>query len=314
MKKLAFIFGISGQDGSYLSNLLIKKNFKVFGFTRQKNKKNLTNLTRLKIFNKIKIIEYNNFNDIKKIFLKNTPHHTYFLSGASNIGRSFLDPINTYKSNILLYANILEYCREKNLKTNIYSSCSTDCYGNNSEKLCSEKTPFKPYSPYSRSKVFNFWLTKFYRENFNLNCSSGILSNHESPLRREGFVTKKIINFVNNFDKKKKLRLGNINVFRDWGWAPDYVDAIYKINSSKVRKDFIVSTGKKTSLSYIVKKIFLKKKISKNFLKSNVKNLMRSKEVKFSNYSPKKIEKILGWKSTKNIDQIIDKLLKNEIF
>lgn len=314
MKKNAYIFGISGQDGSYLANLLLKKNFDIFGITRKKNKNNLTNLLKLKIYNKIKFIEYKNFSKIKKNFQKKKPDHIYFLSGESNVGKSFQKPINTYRSNMLMLINILEYCRKKNLKTSIYNSCSTDCYGNNAEGLCNEKKKFSPVSPYSRSKSFNFSLIKFYRENFNLNCCSGILSNHESPLRRDGFVIKKIIDYVNNFDGKNKLKLGDVNIFRDWGWAPDYVDAIYKINALKIKKDFIVATGKTTSLSYIIKKIFHKRKIPIRFLETNVKNLVRSNEINFVKCSPKKIKEVIGWKSTKNINQIIDKLLSNEIF
>ena len=314
MKKIAFIFGVSGQDGSYLSHLLLKKDFKVIGFTRKKNKRNLINLKRLKIYKQIKFIKYKNFSCVKKIFLKNIPDHIYFLAGVSSVGNSFQQPIDTYKSNILMLTNIIEYCRERNLKTNIYNSCSTDCFGDNNKKSCDEKTLFSPLSPYSKSKVFNFKLIKFYRENFNMNCCSGILSNHESPLRKNDFVTRKILDFVNNFDGKKKLKLGNINIFRDWGWAPDYVEAIYKINSLKKKDDFIVATGNSNSLNYIVKKIFLKKNIPISFLETNVKKYMRLNEIKSIKCNPKKIKKIIKWKSSKNINQIIDKLLNNEFF
>ena len=236
MRKNAYIFGISGQDGSYLANLLLKKSFNVIGFTRDKNKNNLINLFKLKIHKQIKLIKYKNFSNIKKNFSKNKPDDIYFLAGESSVGNSFQQPSNTYRSNILMLTNILEYCREKNLKTSIYNSCSTDCYGNSNDRVCTEETSFRPISPYSKSKAFNFRLIKFYRENFNLNCCSGILSNHESPLRRNGFVIKKIIDYAINFDGKKRLKLGNINIFRDWGWAPDYVDAIYKINKLKKKR------------------------------------------------------------------------------
>jgi GDPmannose 4,6-dehydratase len=314
MEKIAYIFGISGQDGSYLANLLVKKNFKVVGFTRKKNKKNLINLVKLKIYSQIKFIEYKSFANIKKYFLKNIPDYIYYLSGESNVGNSFHKPIDTYRSNILMLTNILEYCRERNLKTNIYNSCSTDCYSHNNKKLCDEKTLFNPISPYSASKAFNFWLIKYYRENFGMNCSSGILSNHESPLRRDGFVIKKIIDYVNNFNGKKKLKLGNINIYRDWGWAPDYVKAIYKISRLKKKDDFIVATGKTTSLDYLIKKIFLKKKIPIKYLDLNIKSLVRPNEIKFIKCNPGKIKKIIGWESSKNVNQIIKKLLNNEIF
>ena len=213
-----------------------------------------------------------------------------------------------------MLTNVLEFCRERSLKTHIYYSCSTDCYGDNYKTPCNEKTLFNPISPYSKSKAFNFWLIKFYRENFNMNCCSGIVSNHESPLRRNGFVMKKIVDYANNFDGKKKLKLGNINIFRDWGWAADYVEAIYGINKLKTKDDFIVATGKTISLKYIIKRIFNKKKIPIKYLMHNIDNLVRPNEINFIKCNPEKIKRITGWKSKNNINQIIDKLLKNEFF
>ena len=313
-KKIAFIFGITGQDGSYLANLLINKNFKIFGFTRSKKKKNLVNLEKLSILDKVSLFEYlkNDNKFIEKKILKIKPSQIYILSGLSSVKKSFSSPIETYRSNIIIPFKILEICRKKKLDIKIYNSVSTDCFGNQKTKL-NERSNFYPVSPYAKSKSYVYWLIKYYRETFNVKCVSGIVSNHESILRNKNFVTKKIIEYIKNFDFKKKLIMGNTNVYRDWGWAPDYVDAIYKINSSKKRSDYVVATGKSTSLDYFIKKAFSISKIHQSYYIKNNKNYLRNKEVNKVYCDNKKIKKDLGWKPKHNIDQIIKKLLNNEL-
>lgn len=313
-KKIAFIFGITGQDGSYLANLLINKNFKIFGFTRSKKKKNLVNLEKLSILDKVSLFEYlkNDNKFIEKKILKIKPSQIYILSGLSSVKQSFSSPIETYRSNIIIPFKILEICRKKKLDIKIYNSVSTDCFGNQ-KTILNERSNFHPVSPYAKSKSYAYWLIKYYRETFNVKCVSGIVSNHESILRNKNFVTKKIIEYIKNFDFKKKLIMGNTNVYRDWGWAPDYVDAIHKINSSKKRSDYVVATGKSTSLDYFIKKAFSISKIDQSYYIKNNKNYLRNKEVNKVYCDNKKIKKDLGWKPKHNIDQIIKKLLNNEL-
>ena len=313
-KKITFIFGITGQDGSYLANLLINKNFKVFGFTRSKKKKNLVNLEKLSILDKVSLFEYlkNDNKFIEKKILKIKPSQIYILSGLSSVKKSFSSPIETYRSNIIIPFKILEICRKKKLDIKIYNSVSTDCFGNQ-KTILNERSNFYPVSPYAKSKSYVYWLIKYYRETFNVKCVSGIVSNHESILRNKNFVTKKIIEYIKNFDFKKKLIMGNTNVYRDWGWAPDYVDAIYKINSSKKRSDYVVATGKSYSLDYFIKKAFSISKIDQSFYIKNNKKHLRNKEVNKVYCDNKKIKKDLGWKPKHNIDLIIKKLLNNEL-
>ncbi len=154
---------------------------------------------------------------------------------------------------------------------------------------------------------------KYYRENYKIHSKSGILSNHESPLRTDNFVLKRIINFSKNH-KKNFLKLGNIEVYRDWGWAPEFIEAIYRINNSKVPKDYLVGTGKITSLKSIVKKVFKKFKISQKFLIVNSLESLRPNDVKKIGTNPKKILNELSWKSKTNIDQIINKMIHNELY
>ena len=313
-KKIAFIFGITGQDGSYLANLLINKSFKIFGFTRSKKKKNLVNLEKLSILDKVSLFEYlkNDNKFIEKKILKIKPSQIYILSGLSSVKKSFSSPIETYRSNIIIPFKILEICRKKKLDIKIYNSVSTDCFGNQ-KTILNERSNFYPVSPYAKSKSYAYWLIKYYRETFNVKCVSGIVSNHESILRNKNFVSKKIIEYIKNFDFKKKLIMGNTNIYRDWGWAPDYVDAIYKINSSKKRSDYVVATGKSYSLDYFIKKAFSISKIDQSYYIKNNKKHLRNKEVNKVYCDNKKIKKDLGWKPKHNIDLIIKKLLNNEL-
>ncbi len=316
IKKRAFIIGITGQDGSYLSKFLIDKNYSVYGYTRSLKRKNLKNLLILNTYNNVKLRKYseNNPSLIFKDILKLKPNEIYFFSGLSSVNNSFNNPIETYNSNINILFEILELLRIKKLyNIKLYNSSSADCFGKTSNLLNTEKNLFSPQSPYAKAKSFGFWLVKYYRENYRIHSKSGILSNHESPLRPENFVFKKIVNFAKNH-KNNYLKLGNIDIYRDWGWAPEFINAIYKINLSKVPQDFVVSTGKITSLKYIVKKVFKTLKIKEKFIKNNTREALRLNDVKKIGTSPKKIYKELKWKSKLNIDQIIKKMLLNELY
>lgn len=316
INKKALIFGVTGQDGAYLSKLLTDNNYKVFGITRSKNKKNTLNLKKLNIEKKIKLILCNNFdkNNINNIISKIFPDEIYYLAGQSSVGISFKKPIETYKSNNLCLFYILEYCRTNRKKIKIYNSASSECFGNNKDIFCNEKTPFNPISPYGRSKSFSFWLMQYYRHNFGINASNGILFNHESPLRKKDFVSKKIISYALNFTKKsKKLLLGNIKIRRDWGWANDYVKAIYQINSSIKNDDYVIGSEKHYSLNDFLKIIFKEKKIPLKMVKQT-RQFKRDSEILKICADTKKIRKNLKWKSNHSLKEIALKLLNKELY
>ena len=193
MKKCVFIFGVSGQDGSYLADFLLKKKYKIFGFTRSTQSRNLINLKLLKIDKKIFLKKNLNFNLIQKLLIKEKPKQIYYLAGQSSVSYSFLKPVETYDSNISMLFSLLEFCRKEKLQIDIYNSASTDCFGDN-KKISNEKTNFEPVSPYGRAKECGYWLVKYYRENFNSRAVNGIVSNHESPLRNDSFIFKVIRN------------------------------------------------------------------------------------------------------------------------
>jgi len=314
-QKSAFIIGITGQDGCYLSLYLLKKSYKIIGFTRSLSKKNLKNLAKTNLEKKIIIKKYsdNNYKIIFKQLKIKRPDEIYYFAGQSSVGLSYNLPLETYSSNISLLFRLLEYLRNNQLNTKIYNSSSTDCFGYSKNFLKKETDEFNPLSPYGRAKSFAFWLTKFYRENYKINAKSGILSNHESPLRNNNFVFKKVVNFLKNRNKNDKLHLGNVSVYRDWGWAPEFSSAIYKINNSKHQKDYVVGTGKMFLLKDMIYKMFELSNVEKKFLKFNNKTFSRPSEIKKICSNPKLIKKELNWSAKTSGNNLIKKLLSEKI-
>ena len=314
----SLIFGISGQDGSYLSHFLLGKGHNIYGTTRNIEKKNINNLNKLGVLKKIKIIKCDtkNFKIVKKIIKKIKPQEIYYLCGQSSVTKSFTNPAETFKSNTLGLLNILEIVKEINNKIKVFNAVSGQFYENRKNNIYNEKSYIAPQSPYGVSKASSFWLTKIFREWYGIKCCSGILFNHESPLRSSEFVTKKIINCC-KLIKKGKLKylyLGNINIYRDWGWAPEYVEAMYLMLRQKQPKDLIIGSGKSNSLKSFVYEVFRLLKIPKNRLKVNTKKLMRKKDIKSYRANPKLAKKILKWEAKTTFKKIVYKMVDNQLY
>ena len=318
-KKIALIFGISGQDGSYLAHLLLRKKYKVIGITRNNKSKNLFRLDKLKIKKKViiykcKAIDINFLNKLIKKY-KNISE-IYYLAGQSSVTFSFTNSIENLQSNVISLVNILEIVKKNNKKIKVFNAVSGQIYGNRKNNIFNEKSYIDPQSPYGVSKASSFWLTKIFRENHGVKCCSGILFNHESPLRSNEFVTKKIINHC-KLIKKGKLKylfLGKVNIYRDWGWAPEYVEAMYLMIRQKHPKDLVIGSGKRHSLRSFVYEVFRLLKIPKNRLKVNTKKLMRKKDVKSYRANPKLAKKILKWEAKTSFKKIIRKMIYDELF
>ena len=314
----SLIFGISGQDGSYLSNLLLTKEHDVYGTTRNIKKKNLNNLKKLGILNKIKIIKCDtkNFKIVKKLIVKIKPQEIYYLCGQSSVTKSFINPAEAFKSNTLGLLNILEIIKTTNKKIKVFNAVSGQFYANNNNNVYNEKSNIDPHSPYGVSKASSFWLTKIFREWYEIKCCSGILFNHESPLRSDEFVTQKIIKHC-QLIKKGKLKylyLGDINIYRDWGWAPEYVKAMYLMLRQKHLKDLVIGSGKRYSLKNFVYEVFRLLKISRNRLKVNTKKLIRKKDIKSYRADPRLAKKILKWEAKTTFKQIIYKMVNGQLY
>ncbi len=315
--KTAIIFGVSGQDGSYLSHFLIKKGYRIIGVTRNKSSKNLYRLERLNIINKIKIIkgEASNLKFCKKI-ITNQINEIYFLSGYSSVTGSFVKPDISLKSNVLGLINILETIKNNKYKIKLFNAGSGQFFGDNKKNIYNIKSKLEPQSPYGVSKAASYWLTKIYRENYEIYCCTGILFNHESSLRSKEFVTKKIIDVSKRIlkNKKIKLELGNVNIYRDWGWAPEYVEAIWLMLQLKKPCDLIIGSGKIFSLKDFVKEVFKILKISEKNLKTNVKKFKRKLDIRGYKADIRLTRKILKWQPKIEFKKIVYKMVRNELF
>jgi GDPmannose 4,6-dehydratase len=224
--------------------------------------------------------------------------------------------VDSFKSNTLGLLNILDTVKKTNKKIKVFNAVSGQFYGNKKSSVYNEKSYIDPQSPYGVSKASSFWLTKIFREWYGIKCCSGILFNHESPLRSNEFVTKKIIN-SSKLIKKGKLKhlyLGNINIYRDWGWAPEYVEAMYLMLRQKDPKDLVIGSGKRYSLRRFIFEVFKLLKIPRNRLKANTKKFIRRKDIISYRSDPRLAKKILNWKAKTSFKQIIRKMICDELF
>ena len=334
MKKTALITGISGQDGAYLAKFLLDKNYKVIGTDRRSARSVNWRLRRLGIANKIihEEMELGEIYEIQRVFKKYKLNEVYNLAAQSFVGTSFSSPLNTANITGLGTLRILETIRSTNPKIRFYQASSSEMFGDVLEKNQKETTPLNPQSPYAISKVFSHYLTQNYRNSYNLYATSGILFNHESPLRGEEFVTRKIIiglvrilkNEINSFE------LGNIYAKRDWGYAKEYVEAMWKMLQMKRPDDYVISSGKTYSIKDFINKAtkYLKmnvvwtgkglneKLINKNSNKAIIRinpKFFRPTEVNILIGDSKKAQKKLKWKPNTNLDQLIKIMIDDEL-
>ena len=312
MNKAALIVGIAGQDGSLLAKYLLSKNYRVIGTTTSNRKQNLI---KLGIYYKIKLINKKNYDEnfFKRIFLDYNINELYNLSGQSSVAKSEKLINETIDSNIRPLVDILEVIRKNSYKIKIINAVSSEMFGNTYERI-SEKSKINPLSFYGLAKSIAYEIAKSYREQFQINISNLILFNHESNLRPNNFVIKKIVSESKKITKNKnlKIKIGNINISRDWGWASEYVEVMYKIANSKFNEDFVVATGKNFKLIEIIKKIFSIQNLKiKNNLKIS-KSLFRRNEILKNRANINKIKRKLNWKSKFKIEKILLKLINEK--
>jgi len=318
--KLAIICGISGQDASYLTKFLLAKNYKIIGTTRRISNKNTKNLNNISCdLRKIKIIKVNflNYKEVKDLIIKYKPDELYNLAGQSLVDLSFKKPDKLLADSLRSTLNILENIKKYSKLTKVFFASSGQIYGNTKNKVIKEDSSLNPLSPYAVSKAIQYYTIKNYREVYSLFICNGILFNHESALRKNEFVTQKIISYINLLSKKqnknKKLNLSNINIYRDWGWAPEYAEGMWLILQHNKPEDFIISTGEYNSLKTFIKLAFKFKKMNwKEYVKIK-KETYHKIDLKFSGAKPTKIYKILKWKPKIKMKQVIKKMLNKEL-
>ena len=314
-KKIAIITGISGQDGSYLTELLIKKKYIVYGVKNPKSKNKLDLIKSIKNKIIVKNLDLNNYKKIAALIKKIKPAEFYHLAAQSLINYKFEDEFFKLNPNINGTHYILSSIKKYSPKTKFYFAASSEIFGDAKTYPQNEKNEFNPRSAYGISKVAGFHLTKNYREAYNLFSCSGILYNHESPLRSENFVSRKITSSVARiiFKKQKKLTLGSINSKRDWGYAEDYVEAMWKMLQLKKPRDFVIGTGKIHSVKDFLKIAFNYAGLDyKKYVKFN-KKLMRPNDNVILKADFKKAKKILNWSPKTNFKQLVHKMVDFDI-
>ncbi len=314
-KKIAFITGIAGQDGSYLAECLISKNYKVYGIVRrnsvvehQKNR-----LENIKHGLELTYGDLLNESSLSSLLRKIKPSEIYNLAAQSHVRISFDIPEFTIKTNAIGVLNILQAYKNECPKSKFYQASSSEMFGRSVDKdgYQREKTPLEPTSPYGCAKVFAYNLVKHYRNAYKLFASNGILFNHESERRGTNFVTNKVVKTAVRIKLglQKNLEVGNLNSYRDWGHAKDYVKAMNLILNHKKPDDFVIATGQSRSVGQMINYVFKKLNLSKNkHVKINQK-YFRPEELKYLRGDASKARKILGWKPQYTFEMIMDEMI-----
>ena len=331
-KKIALIFGVTGQDGYYLSKLLLKKKYIVHGIKRRSSSVPTNRIEKI-LNQKNFIVHYGDITDtssIQNLISTINPDEIYNLAAQSHVGVSFYTPLFTANVNAIGVLAILEAIRNHKKKIRFYQAGTSEMFGKTKDKIQSEKTNFNPQSPYGAAKVFAHYITQNYRDAYKIFACNGILFNHESPHRGDNFVTKKIISSLTKikYGFQKELVLGNLYSQRDWGHAQDYVEAIYKILQQKKPDDYVIATGKKLTIKQFVNltanklkiKLYWKGKGLKEFaLDKNGKKIItidkkyfRPLEVDFLRGNASKALKILKWKPKIKVEQLIEEMIEYE--
>ncbi len=300
-KRTALICGISGQDGAYLAQFLLNKGYSVFGTSRDAQGSSFGNLKKLGIGDQVHSISMapEDFRSVLVALRKTNPDEVYYLAGQSSVGLSFEQPVETMQSITVGTLNMLEGCRlmEKNIR--LYNAGSGECFGDTNGQAANEKTPFYPMSPYAVAKSSAYWLVNNYRDAYNLFACTGILFNHESPLRPERFVTQKIVHAVKRIasGSTEKLKLGRLDISRDWGWAPEYVEAMWLMLQQDSPEDYVVSSGASIALEDFVRAAFECAGLNWEDHVLQDKKLFRPAEATVSFGDPSKAFEKLGWKA-----------------
>ena len=308
----ALICGVSGQDGAHLSKLLLDKGYEVIGASRDAMAASFGNLKSLGIWDKVITTSMiiTDSRSVLQMLEKYKPDEIYNLSGQSSVGLSFEQPLKTMESIAIGTLNLLEAIKFYGKPIRLYSAGSSECFGDTGAISASEETPFRPQSPYAIAKVSAHNLVANYREAYGLYACTGILFNHESSLRPERFVTQKIVSTAKRIasGSGEKLEMGNINIQRDWGWAPEYVEAMWKMLQLDDPQDFVIATGRTVSLEFFIEQAFQFFGLNhKDYLVVNT-NFYRPTDIDIASANPSKANHLLDWRAKVTIESVIENM------
>lgn len=315
MKK-AVILGISGQDGSYLSRFLLERGYEVIGTSRDAQMSLFPNLVRLGTYDKVKLesVSLNDFRSVLQVIDKHKPDEVYNLAGQSSVGLSFDQPMETFESVSIGTLNLLEVIRFLGEPIRVYNAGSSECFGNTDGQAADESTPFRPRSPYAVAKAAAFWQVANYREAYGLFACSGLLFNHESPFRPKRFVTRKIVTTACRIaaGSTEKLVLGNITVWRDWGWAPEYVEAMWVMLQQETPDDYVIATGESNTLKDFICEVFSCLDLRWQDHVEIGEGLFRPADILRTNANPTKASRKLGWTAGYKMQDVVRMMVEEE--
>ena len=317
MNQTALIAGITGQDGAYLAKHLLKAGYRVVGSSRDAQTCDRSRLRRLGILEDVELISLapNDFRSVLKALSSLAPAEVYNLAGQTSVGLSFDQPVECMESIAGGTLNFLEVLRYLGAPTRIFSAGSSECFGDTQQNPANEATAFHPRSPYAVAKSTAFWQVANYREAYGIFCCTGILANHESPLRPQRFVTQKIIEGVRRIKRgeSQELRLGNLDIWRDWGWAPEYVVAMHQMLQAPIASDYLIASGHTTSLREFVRLAFGAAELeAEPYLVSDA-TFLRPSDLKYSAMDPRLIEADLGWKAKITPAEIVQRMYEGRL-
>ncbi len=307
-RKTALIFGISGQDGGYLSHLLLSKGYAVHGTSRDAEASSFANLATLGLRDRVTVhsTALTDFRSVLQTIARVEPDEIYNLSGQSSVWLSFQQPVETLESIATATLNVLEALRFLAAPIRFYNAGSSECFGNTGDVAADESSPFRPRSPYAVAKSTAFWEVANYRESYGLFACSGILFNHESPIRPGRFVTRKITAAAARIarDGGGTVSLGDLSVQRDWGWAPEYVEAMWAMLQRPEPEDFVIATGEVNPLSDFAAAAFSAFGLDWREHVASDPSLLRPSEIHYGFGSAAKAKEKLGWTARTRMHEV----------
>jgi GDPmannose 4,6-dehydratase len=315
--KTALIFGVSGQDGAYLAQLLLANGYTVHGTSRDREMASFANLKQLGICDAVALhsVAVTDFRSVLQVLSDVRPDRIFNLAAQSSVGLSFGQPIETIESIMIGTMNILEAIRFLRHDTKLFHAASSECFGNTSAGPATESTPFRPRSPYAVGKAAAFWAVANYREAYGLFACSGLLFNHESPLRPGRFVTQKIVRAAADIAEKRydKVRLGNLDISRDWGWSPEYVGAMVRMLDLDAPEDLVIATGEMHAIREFAQAAFAYFGLDWHAHVESDPTLFRPSDITVSVGCSARAEKAIGWRPAVRFTQVVEKLIEAEL-
>jgi len=312
----ALICGIGGQDGAYLARLLVGKGYEVWGTSRDAQVASFSNLDHLALRRSVTLrsMAPKDFRSVVSVLYECEPDEIYFLAGQSSVGLSFDQPAETLESICLGTLNMMEGIRLLGKPSRFYHASSSECFGDVHGAAADESSPFAPSSPYAVAKASAHWLVHNYRDAYGLFACSGILFNHESPLRPARFVTRKIVAAASRIaaGSDERLVLGRLGIVRDWGWAPEYVDAMWRMLQAPTPRDYVIATGEANSLQAFVDAAFAAVDLDSAAYVDSDQALFRPTDLAWSQGRPDLAQRDLGWKAQYKMHDVVKAMVAAE--